>query len=318
MSEARDPSAQSPTPGEQPLPDRPAPAPAPASTPSPSPGPSPAPGPGDVDLPWKATAERRDLWGPVEKPLEGTVRPPATQGAARTRRSPFVRFGVPVLIGAVLGAGTIAVGLAAAIASPLLVLGAGVGVGVLALGGSGVALNAGGGARRIEAGPVLASTVPDSTRTVLERILAADATSRGRVAALRPQAAGVAAATRVLDDVDKLLTRIDALVGTEQIQGLRPSSGEVTMLEGIAVRYTPELLDAASDVVGFLQTFAGTARQEALANLESVDRQLAVLSEGVERIESDVLGGVSRDLEVHAEFLRTRFADQHLNPIIDV
>lgn len=236
-----------------------------------------------------------------------------------------MRFGVPLLIGTVLGAGTIAVGLATAFASPLLVLGAGVGVGVVAFAGSGLALNRGGrgdgSGRRVQAAgatPVLPTSVQDSTRAMLERILAADASSRERVAALRPKAADVAPATLALDDVDQLLTRIDALVGTEQLQALRPSSGELTMLDGIATRYTPELLDAAADVVGFLQTFAGSAREEALANLESIDRQLGVLSEGVEQIESDILRGVSRGLEVHAEFLRTRFADQHLNPIIDV
>ena len=90
------------------------------------------------------------------------------------------------------------------------------------------------------------------------------------------------------------------------------------MLEGMATRYVPELVDAASDTLGFLQTFEGSARQEALDNLGSIDRQLNVLAEGVEQIERDIVGGVSRSLEVHSEFLRTRFADQHLNPIIDV
>ena len=152
---------------------------------------------------------------------------------------------------------------------------------------------------------------------MLTRILEADATTRERITQLRPQAF-VLAATEVLDDVQSLITRIDALVGSEQLQSLRPSAGEVTMLEGMATRYVPELVDAASDTLGFLQTFEGSAREEALENLESIDRQLHVLAEGVEQIESDIVGGVSRSLEVHSEFLRTRFADQHLNPIIDV
>ncbi|NMA77011.1 MAG: hypothetical protein GX960_07130, partial [Actinomycetales bacterium] len=195
-----------------------------------------------------------------------------------------------------------------------LVLGAAAGVGALTLGGSALVLNA---PRRAKDPALLGETVPEGTRAVLERILEADATTRERLTRLRPQAV-VPAATEVLDDVQSLLTRIDALVGSEQLQSLRASSGEVTMLEGMASRYVPELVDAASDTLGFLQTFEGSARQEALDNLGSIDRQLNVLAEGVEQIERDIVGGVSRSLEVHSEFLRTRFADQHLNPIIDV
>ena len=271
--------------------------------------------PGDQDLPWKATAERRDLWGPLEKPLEGKVHSPRSKAIGRPRRSPLVRFGAPLLLGGLAAIATVVLGLGTAVAGPLLVLAAAAGIGVVTLGGSALVLNA---PRRSEdERPVLDASVTGSTRTVLEQILQADAETRERSARLRPRAT-VPGATRVLDDVDSLVTRIDALVGSEQLQSLRPSAAEVTMLEGIATRYVPELVDAASDTLGFLQTFAGSARQEALDNLESIDQQLGVLAEGVEQIEGDIVGGVSRSLEVHSEFLRTRFADQHLNPIIDV
>ena len=159
--------------------------------------------------------------------------------------------------------------------------------------------------------------MPDSTREMLEQILHATAETRGRTRDLRARASDPTA-LQVLKDVDALLVRIDALAGSEAIQTLRPSSGEVTMLEGMASRYVPELVDAAEDIIGFLVTFRGSAREEALANLRAVDQQLGVLADGVERIEQDMVAGVSRSLEVHSEFLRTRFADQHLNPIIDV
>ena len=308
MSAGHDPSAERPHDGNGRFPDPFAPA-----SPSPSTGPR-TPAPGDQDLPWKATAERRDLWGPVQKPLEGKVHSPASRGVGRPRRSPLVRVGAPVLLGGLAAIATVVVGLGTAFAGPLLVLGAAAGVGALTLGGSALVLNA---PRREKDPALLGETVPEGTRAVLERILEADATTRARVTRLRPQAVAPAA-TEVLDDVESLLTRIDALVGSEQLQSLRPSSGEVTMLEGMASRYVPELIDAASDTLGFLQTFEGSARQEALDNLGSIDRQLNVLAEGVEQIERDIVGGVSSSLEVHSEFLRTRFADQHLNPIIDV
>ena len=271
--------------------------------------------PGAQDLPWKATAERRDLWGPKQTALEGTVRGPASREVSAPRPSWLVRLGAPVVLGGLAGLAALLVVLGTGLGGPVLALGAAVGVGAVALGGVGVAVNRprSGSAER----PVIDASVAGGTREVLKRILEADAATRDRVAQLRPQASA-APATQVLDDVDALLTRIDALVGAEQLQQMRPSAGEVTMLEGIATRYVPDLVDAAADIISFLRTFAGSAREEALENLASIDRQLDVLGEGVERIESDLVGGVSRSLEVHSEFLRQRFADQHLDPIIDV
>src|SRR5699024_4191095 len=92
--------------------------------------------------------------------------------------------------------------------------------------------------------PVLDASVPDGTRAVLERILEADATTRVRVARLRPGARSSPSAALVLDDVESLLTRIDALVAAEQVQTLRPSAPEVTMLEGIAAPPLRALLSA--------------------------------------------------------------------------
>ncbi|WP_394214917.1 hypothetical protein [Brachybacterium vulturis] len=311
MSAQHDPSAEQPTSGTNRFPDPFAPAPT-----TPASAAAPTSSPGDQDLPWKATAERRDLWGPLQQPLQGTVRPPTSKAVGRPRRSPLVRFGAPVLLGGLAAVLTLVVGLGTGLAGPLLALAAAAGVGVVTLGGSGALLNA---PRRDRAErPVLDASVPDRTRAVLSTILEADATTREQIGTLRPQASSTPSAATVLEDVEALVTRIEALVATEQLQSLRPSAGEVTMLEGIACRYVPDLVGAASDTLGFLQTFEGSARQEALENLESIGRQLSVLSEGVEQIEADLVGGVSRSLEVHAEFLRARFADQHLNPIIDV
>ena len=90
------------------------------------------------------------------------------------------------------------------------------------------------------------------------------------------------------------------------------------MLEGMADRYIPDLLDALDENLGFLSSFEGGARETAVANLESIDQQLEVLGEGIERIEADVVSGVSRSLEVHSEFLKTRFSAQRVNPLIDL
>ena len=318
MSAEHDPSAEPPTSGTNRFPDPFAPVPtAPSgSSPHDTDTGTPSVAPGDRDLPWKATAERRDLWGPVEEPLQGTIHSPASRAVGPPRRSALLRFGAPVVLGGLAALAALVVVLGTGLGGPLLALAAAAGVGVVTLGGVGVAAN-----RPLpapEARPVLDASIPDSTRAVLEKILRADATTRGRIAQLGAEARSTPSAADVIADVDSLVTRIDALVGTEHLQSLRPSSGEVTMLEGIACRYVPDLVDAADDTIGFLRTVEGTARQEALENLVSVSRQLHVLAEGVEQIETDLVGGVSRSLEVHAEFLRTRFADQHLDPIIDV
>lgn len=281
-------------------------------------GTSPHPvAPGDQDLPWKATTERRDLWGPVERPLEGKVHSPSTSTSLsrRGRRSPLVTFGVPALVGGLLGVGTLVLGLGAALAAPLLVAGGAAGVGVLAAGGSGLLLRA----TRPSPSALLEADgdIAEPTQQMLEQILQATSATRTRTATLRT-AASEPAAGLALEHVESLLRRIDALVGSETIQSLRPYAGEVTMLEGMATRYLPELVDATEDTIGFLATFQGSARQEALDNLTGIDEQLTVLGEGLERIEGDVVAGVYRSLEVHSEFLRTRFADQHLSPLIDI
>lgn len=276
--------------------------------------------PGYRDLPWKATAERRNLWGPVDRPLEGEVHEPRSTALARPRNrraNPLLSIGIPVLTGGIAAVGVVALGLTGLIAVPLAVIG-GAGAGVLTAGGAGGLMHL---IRRStppdHALPVTTADSPDGTREMLERILSACAGLDGRIRALRRSASEPTAIT-VLQDASSLITRIEALAGSPEIATLRPSSSEVLLLDGVACRYLPELLDAAGRTIGYLTTFQGQARTEALENLQDVDRQLEVLADGIERIEQDLVSGVSRSLEVHAEFLRTRFADQHLNPIIDV
>lgn len=285
----------------------------PASRPEPGDATSPHPvAPGDVDLPWKATAERRNLWGPVDKPLEGTVHSPGSTGSGRFR---LFSVAVPVLTGGLVAVAALVLGLGTAIVGPLAALGIAAGAGVLAAGGSGMAV------RALRPGNPLQVTAPaevsEATAEMLEEIQRATDRTRSRTAQLRPRATDPKAGL-VLEHVESLLRRIDALARSETVRAQRPHAGEITMLEGMATRYLPELVDAAEDTIGFLATFAGSARQEALENLEGIDSQLLVLGEGLEQIESDIVAGVSRTLDVHAEFLRTRFADQHLDPLIDV
>lgn len=210
-------------------------------------------------------------------------------------------------------------GLGNVIAGPLDTLAVGLGLGVLAASGTGLLVRR--RRRRRSGAPTVpgieaSADIEPRTRERLEGILAAAADTRRQITDLREDTTEPRA-RRALADAEALTDRIGALTGSEAIRGRSALDGSLTMLDGIATRYLPDLVEATARNIGFLSTFSGDARAEALDNLGSVDRQLGVLGEGLERIESDVVAGTSHSLEVHAEFLRSRFADQHLPTIID-
>lgn len=261
------------------------------------------------------------MWGPrpAQGPLEGKVHPPHSKAVSvPRRRGKWLTRGVPTVLGGVSGFSVFTVfGIAALIggAGLLWPLAAGLGVGAVVGGGSAFLLR-----NRKPVKPRLTLTDADmapSTRALLEEVVDATTQQRRRIVELRRRSPG-SAVKSVLQHADSLLARIDALLGHEVLQGRRPSDGDVMMLEGMSSRYIPELLDATEDTMRFLASFQGDARREALANLKSIDEQLTVLAEGVERIEGDVVSGVTRSLEVHHEFLTTRLADRRLDPTFDV
>lgn len=234
------------------------------------------------------------------------------------RRGRWLTVGVPAFLGVSLGFSTFIVfGVSSLIGgggllTPLL---AGLAIAAVAGGGTGFLLR-----NRAPKPARLAAPdaqMPDGTRTLLEKSVKATTQQRRRLVKVRRRGAGPAAKP-VFRRADGLLQRIDALLGSGSLQSRRPSDGDVMMLEGMATRYIPDLVDALEETVGFLASFEGDGRDKSLANLQSIDRQLEVLCEGIARIESDVADGVTRSLDVHSEFLKVRFADQRLNPIIDI
>lgn len=227
-------------------------------------------------------------------------------------------MGVPTVLGGAFGISTFVIlGLGSLIG--------GAGILAPALGGLGVALVVGGGTgfllrnRRPKKVRLIAADaeMPEGTRAMLEKVARASTQQRRRIVDVRRRASTPAAKT-ALNRADSLLQRIGALLGSESMQSRAPSDGDVMMLEGMADRYIPDLIDALDENLGFLSSFEGGARETAVANLESIDQQLEVLGEGIERIEADVVSGVSRSLEVHSEFLKTRFSAQRVNPLIDL
>ena len=104
--------------------------------------------------------------------------------------------------------------------------------------------------------------------------------------------------------------RIDALMRTEVVQSRRPYDEDVMLLEGMSTRYVPELLGAVEDNLAFLSSLTPGSQDQALQNLQVIDEQLAALNDGVDRIESELVGGAARSLNVQREFLRARLGEQ--------
>lgn len=123
---------------------------------------------------------------------------------------------------------------------------------------------------------------------------------------------------QVLKQLSSLLSRIEALAQTEAVQQRQPNDGDLLMLEGIACRYLPEIVEALDDTFDFIMRFTGTALTDAVGNLVVVHDEFNVMSESVARLEQDVVRGVTHSLDVHAEFLRQRLNAQDTPSIIDI
>jgi uncharacterized membrane protein len=272
--------------------------------------------PRGTGAPWSKTPPR--AWPPGQGPLEGTIHAPRSKGVTvPRRRGRWLTVGVPVVLAGVFGiSGFVVLGVSsliggAGLLTPLL---AGLGIAALVGGGSGFLL------RNRSPRPVRLSRasaeIPAGTRTMLEKIVKDSRQQRRRLQKMQRRARGPAL-SQILRRAETLLLRIDALLGSPAIQSRRASDADVMMLEGMADRYVPDLVDALEDSVGFLApTTTEAARSRAIENLHSIDEQLGVLGSRLDKLENDTVAGVRRSLDVHSEFLRARFADSE-DPLLD-
>lgn len=256
---------------------------------------------------------------PLRAPLEGTVHAPRSRAvAAPRRRGRWLTVGVPAVLAGALGI------------SSFLVLGVSALVGGASLlgpllAGLGIAAVTGGGAHLLLRGkrprPVKighpAAEIPTGTRTALEKIVRDSRRQQRRVQAMQRRARGTTV-VEILRRAESLLLRVDALLDTATVQSRRASDPDVMLLDGMAERYVPELVDALEGTVGFLgPTTTPEARERAIANLHAIDAQLDVLARRLDRLENEIVTGVTRTLDVHSEFLRTRFAEPGADPFLD-
>lgn len=256
---------------------------------------------------------------PGRSPLEGKIHSPRSKALTPPRRrGRWLTVGLPSVLGATLGISSFLVlGVSSLIggAGLLAPLAAGLGIAVITGGGSGLLLR-----NRAPQPPRLGRSeaeIPTATRSTFEKIVRDTRLQRRRLHRMRRRTSGRALA-QILDRAETMLLRIDALLGSASLQARRASDGDVMMLEGMADRYLPELIDALESSVGFLApTTAADARDRAIENLEAVDEQLVVLGGRLDRLENDLISGVTHSLDVHAEFLRARFADERRDEFLE-
>lgn len=258
--------------------------------------------------------------GAGQGPLEGKIHSPYSKAVSvPRRRGRWLTVGVPSVLGTGLGLGSfLLLGVSSLIggAGLLAPLIAGLGIAVVVGGGTGLLLR-NRAPQPVRLNRTVAGEIPSGTRTMLEKIVKDSRTQRRRLHRLR-RGGPSPAVKQILHRTETLLLRIDALLGSAALQSRRASDEDMMLLEGMADRYIPELVDALESTVGFLSpATTDQAREQAVANLESIDEQLAVLGEGIDRIENDIVAGVNRSLDVHSEFLRTRFAGSHDDPLTD-
>lgn len=251
-------------------------------------------------------------WAAGTAPLEGTVHAPRSRAVSvPRRRGRWLTVGVPVVLAGVLGISSFVIlGVSslvggAGLLTPFL---AGLGVAAVAGGGSGFLLRN----RRPKPARLARSAeeISAGTRAMLEKIVRDSTQQRRRIHRMRR---GIQGPTekRLLDRAETLLLRVDALLGSAALQSRRASDPDVMLLEGMTERYVPELVGALEGTVGFLGgTSTQDTRARAAENLQRIDEQLAVLDGRLDRLEREIVTGVSRSLDVHSEFLRARFAEQ--------
>lgn len=252
--------------------------------------------------------------GPFTAP---SFRPGSSAVRRARRRGRWLTRGVPIVVGGLSGIGAFMVlGVAsliggAGILSPLI---GGLAVGAVVGGGLWLLLrNRAPQKVRLTDLPELSET----TRTMLVGIAKSSARTQKQVAAVRRRTRLKALAPS-LNRSELMLQRVSALLGSPALASRHASDDAVMTLEGMAERYIPELLASLEATAPALSSTDEGIRQRAHANLLSIERQLAVLDGQLDRLDAELAQGVTRSLDVHAEFLTQRFPDQQVHQLRDV
>lgn len=222
--------------------------------------------------------------------------------------SPANRVLAGVLIGTVAGA-------AAAVAS-IFLLGIfwpiGIGIGIAIGTGAGLLLSPT-APSKLEIISVAPVTVADSLLAVTDRVSAMEGAMR------RLQSRPLWSNTRVDERINELLGRLRALSSLDEIRQRKQIDGDIQMLYVLGTDYLPTIVNHAIENDRMHSSFSGSgARAQVERNVHDLDDQLGVLSEVLDRVETDIVKGKTQSIQEHAAFLKMRFEQSGTTSVLDL
>lgn len=119
--------------------------------------------------------------------------------------------------------------------------------------------------------------------------------------------------------IGEMTAGIRTLAETPSLAARERADGDVQTLYLLSTDYLPTLVNIMIENDRMHASFRGArSRDEVVRNVAALDEQSLILGEALERIESDVVQGVSRDAEQHAAFLASRFEQARTPLILDI
>ncbi|MDJ1370613.1 YtxH domain-containing protein [Gulosibacter molinativorax] len=156
-------------------------------------------------------------------------------------------------------------------------------------------------------------TVEDSLNAVLDSVTAMSNTMR------RLQSRPLWANSGVDERINQLLGRVRSLAMLPELRSRKQVDGDVHMLYVIGTDYLPTVVNHAIENDRMHSSFSGaSSRAQVEQNVQSLDDQLGVLSEVLDRIENDIARGKTQSIQEHAAFLKMRFEQSGTTSVLDL
>lgn len=158
---------------------------------------------------------------------------------------------------------------------------------------------------------------PTSTQQALDAAVDSAKAMRKAVRGLSQRA--VWGETTLDEELLQMCDAIEALAAQPAIRNRPQIDGDVQTLFTVATDYMPTIVNLAIENDRMHASFSsGRSQAEIRKNIEGLHAQTLVLGEVIEHIESDVVRGITRDAEQHAEFLRTRFQQTGASDLLNL
>lgn len=156
-------------------------------------------------------------------------------------------------------------------------------------------------------------TVGDSLNAVSSRITAMEAAMR------RLQSRPLWSNSHVDEHINHLLGRLRSLTSIQEIRQRKQVDGDIHMLYLLGTDYLPTIVNHAIENDRMHSSFSGAkSRAQVEENVRSLEEQLVVLSEVLDRIETDIVKGKTLSIQEHAAFLKMRFEQSGTASVLDL